>query len=197
MGVACAWVLTAVRELRFLLPICVCSFVLLGACASPQSTRLRNEDLSATATEMAAKLQAAAFMQDRGPSSPPMIVAITKVENLTTDLIPSSEQWYLMAKVRDSLPIMNLRQQRHLYFVIPAEHLREGVDRGNLPVNFGYARAPTHELAATFRSARRTASLDQTDAYLCEYRMTEIASGELVWSDTVQLKKSASGKAYD
>jgi hypothetical protein len=133
------------QRLTAALLLCFLGSPLLISCASPQSTRLRNQDISYTASEMAQKLTAAQFMQDRGPDSPPMIVAITKVENLTTDIIPVSEQWYLMAKVRDSLPIVNLRQQRRLYFVIPAEHLREGQDRGNLPPDFGLNRAPTHE----------------------------------------------------
>ncbi len=180
-----------------MLAVMSCIVLAVGACSSPSSTRLRNEDLSSTAVEMAGKLSTASFMQGRTAESPPMIVAITKVENLTTDIIPPSEQWYMMAKVRDSLPIADLRATRRLYFVIPVEHLREGQERGNLPAEFGATRAPTHEMAATFHSARRAAGVDQTDAYLCEYRVTEIATGELVWSDTVQFKRSAAGKSYD
>ncbi|MBS0195966.1 MAG: hypothetical protein JSR77_04335 [Planctomycetes bacterium] len=171
--------------------------VFIGACAGPQTTSLRADDLSVTANDMAEKLKESDVMRGRGPTSPPMVIAINKVENLTTDLIPASEQWYMIAKVRDSLPIVAMRGQMQVYFVIPAEHLREGQERGNLPADFAGQRNPTHELTATFRSARRAKGVDQTDAYECEYRLTNIATGELEWADAFGFKRFAAGKSYD
>ena len=103
---------------------------------------------------MAAKLSGGQLLAERTPESPRMVIAISKVENLSSDLIPVGEQWMLMAKVRDSVSMVELGKQRNVVFVIPAEHLREAKEAGTLPEDFGKGRKPTHEMG-TRRSARR------------------------------------------
>lgn len=171
----------------------------LGGCATAQArtTTLSASDLEATSTEIAAKLRASDFLKGRGPDSPRMVIAINKVENLTSDLIPSSEQWWLMQRVRDSIGIQTLSKERNVKFVIPAKFLRDAKRKGTLPEDVALERNPTHEMSATFRTATRTAKLDRTDAYLCEYRITELASGTLEWSDSFEFKRTAFGKSYD
>lgn len=179
--------------------------VLLGAvmalagCASAQAktTTLSASDLEATSTEIAAKLRASDFLKDRGPGSPRMVIAINKVENLTSDLIPSSEQWWLMQRVRDSIGIQTLSKELNVKFVIPAKFLREARRKGTLPEDAALERNPTHEMSATFRTATRTAKLDRTDAYLCEYRITDLRDGTLDWSDSFEFKRTAFGRSYD
>lgn len=126
-----------------------------------------------------------------------MILALNKVENLSNDLIPSGEQWYMMVRLRDTLPIASLRTQRNMAFVIPAEHLRSGNDDGTFPEGFAGSRAPTHEMSATFRSSRRAAGLDRTEGYDCEFRITDLTTRELVFADTVAFKRVSRGKSYD
>jgi hypothetical protein len=82
-------------------------------------------------------------------------------------------------------------------FVIPAKFLREAQRKGTLPEDAALERNPTHEMTATFRTATRTAKLDRTDAYLCEYRITDLADGTLEWSDSFEFKRTAFGRAYD
>ena len=126
-----------------------------------------------------------------------MTIAISKVQNLSSDLISESEEWMLMERVRSSLPIVELGKQRNLVFVIPAEHLRGGQARGNLDADFARNRKPTHEMDATFHSATRFKGRDRTDAYLVEYRITDLASGALVWDETFEFKRVAKGLSYD
>jgi hypothetical protein len=172
-------------------------FCLASCSAPPRTTVLTTGDLDTTATEMAAKLSASKFLADRTPDSPRMVVAISKVENLSSDIITEGEQWMLMNKVRDSLPIVELGKQRNLAFVIPAEHLKAGQARGTLDAEFAKGRKPTHTMDATFRSATRSQGQDRTEAYLVEYRITELASGELVWDESFEFKRVAKGLSYD
>jgi hypothetical protein len=169
-----------------------------GGCATPrQSTSLSVDDIEETARELAAKLSGSDLLLGRNAESPKMVIAIQKVQNLSTDLIPEPQQWYIMAKIRDSQSIMALRRLRNVAFVIPAEHLRgTGMDR-ETDQDLGAGRRPTHEMTATFRSATRASGRNRTDVYLCECRVTSLETGELAWTDTVEFKKSAFGKAYD
>lgn len=184
------------RRLRHAVTACALA-ALLGACASrpAQTTTLTVDDLEVTTTEMAAQLQDSDFLKDRGPESERISVAIQKVENLTSDIIPEREQWWMMQRVRDSAAMVALGRQKNLVFVIPAERLRGA----SPPAEDGYAseRTVTHEMTATFRSATRAAGKDRTEAYLCEYRITALNSGELVWSGLVEFKRAAFGSSYD
>jgi hypothetical protein len=188
--------------LRFALPLLVLAGsgvgTTLSGCAStqPQSTRLTADDLETITIEMAEKLRGSAFLRDRTPESPRIIVAIQKVENLSTDLISDSERWYLMERVASSTPIMALRQDRNIGFVLPAEKVQRTREVTG-DSEFAKGRAPTHEMAATLRTVTRAAGVDRTELYACEYRITTIATGEVAWTDSFEFKRAAVGKAYD
>lgn len=171
----------------------------MGGCATAQAktTSLSMSDLEATCAEIASKLRGSDFLKDRGSDSPRMVVAINKVENLTSDVIPSGEQWWLMQRVRDSIGVQTLSRERNVRFVIPAKFLREAQRKGTLAEDAAMERSPTHEMTATFRTATRTAKLDRTDAYLCEYRITDLSDGSLEWAETFEFKRTAFGRSYD
>jgi hypothetical protein len=170
----------------------------LPGCSAPaRSTALTMSDLDQTTAVMAAKLRDSDLLAGRGPESSRMVIAISKVENLSSDLIPVGEQWLLMEKVRSSLPVVELGKQRNIAFVIPAEHLRGGRARGTLDEEYAAGRRPTHEMAATFRSGTRAAGRHRTDAYLVEYRITSLETGELEWAETFEFKRAAVGLSYD
>lgn len=169
-----------------------------AGCAGPaKTTAITVGDIQEVASEMAAKLRGSDFLKDRGADSPRMVVAIQKVENLTLDIIPESDRWYLMDRVRSSFSLQELSKEKNIAFVIPAEKLRAARAKGTLDDEFAAARAPTHEMTATFRSVTRTAGLNRTDLYLCEYRITELSGGALEWSDAFEFKRAALGRAYD
>lgn len=170
----------------------------LSACASqPKSSRLGVDDIEHTAKELAFKLGSSDLVMDRTSSSPRMVIAIQKVENLSSDVIPEGDRWYIMARVRSSQSVDTISRVRNIAFVIPAEHLRGSSMQTELDREIGSGRAPTHEMTATFRSATRSAGRDRTDLYLCELRVTDLAIGQVVWTDIVEFKKTAFGRAYD
>ena len=72
------------------------------------------------------------ILPPRQTHSAQMVIAIQKVENLPTDLLPERDRWWMMQRVRASQPILALSRDRNIRFVIPAEHLREGSVRGPL-----------------------------------------------------------------
>lgn len=176
----------------------------LAGCVSarPRSSTLTTEDLVVTTNEMAAQLSASEFLGARTAESEPIVIAIDKVQNLTSDIIPEGQQWWMMAAVRDRLNVNALRRERNVRFVIPAAHLRAGMERGNLEDGVA-SRAPTHQMSATFHSATRTSRgtrggpAARTDAYLCEYRITDLSTGELKWTGEFEFKREAFGRAYD
>jgi len=186
------------RTVLSLLAMLVCAVAGLGACASqPKSSRLGVDDIEFTAKELAFKLGSSDLVMDRTPSSPRMVIAIHKVENLSTDVIPEGDRWYIMARVRSSQSVDTIARVRNIAFVIPAEHLRDSSMLTELDREVGAGRAPTHEMTATFRSATRSAGRDRTDLYLCELRVTDLATGQVAWTDIVEFKKTAFGRAYD
>jgi len=174
----------------------------LPACASAfggtaKSSRLTVDDLEYTANELADKLRGSAFLSNRSLQSQPMVVTVSKVENLSSDIIPESEQWWLIHRLRSSQPVRALAESRNLTFVIPVERLTAGRADGVFDDATAQARAPTHEMTATFRSATRSAGVHRTDIYLCDLRITNLRDATLEFSEAVEFKRAAVGKAYD
>ncbi len=172
--------------------------VTIPACSAPaRSTRLTQADLSDMATDLAQKLRESDFLKDRTVASPPIVLTWDKVENLTLDIITPGEQWSMMQRVRDSAGLVQLGKEKAFTLVIPAELKGEGEQRGNYETGFAQGRSPTHRLDATLRSAARSGSAHRTDTYLCDFRVTRLADGALLWSDTVALKRAAAGLSFD
>ncbi|MFO0833543.1 MAG: hypothetical protein U0638_01120 [Phycisphaerales bacterium] len=178
---------------------------LLPACASGpahmqgESSTIAFEDITDTAKEMAKKLASSNFLKDRTPNSPPVTITLSKVVNYTSDVIRDSERWYLMYRVLDSVPLRELRTNKNIKVVIPRERLEDlriAAGDPDLPP-LGEQRDPTHVMDATFRSVTYQAGKARTDAYYCQYRITDIRSGEVAWSDGFEFKRSALGRLID
>lgn len=147
--------------------------------------------------EMAGKLRTSRFLAGRGPDSPPLIIAVHKVENLSSDIISQAEQWYMVQKVKNSLPLAALSREKNIVFTMPAEHVRGARERGTVAQDFAKQRKPTHVMSATILSATRAAGRDRTDLYYCEYAITDLSTGEIVWADKFEFKRLAHGKSYN
>ena len=171
---------------------------IVTACAAPpKTTRLQVEDFEDVAIEMAASLRASPFLAGRGPQSPRMVIAVSKVENLSSDILSDGEKWYLMDRVIDSAAINALRNSDNIRFVIPAEKLRLLNQKLEPDQQAGADRDPTHTMTARLLSLVRTAGKDRTDLYYCQFTLTDLASGEIVWTDNFAIKRIARGKAYN
>ena len=169
-----------------------------GCAARKGSTRLTTGDVRDMSVELAASLAMSELLSERGPESARMVVAIDRVENLSSDVVPVSEQWYLMERIRASTPLQALASQRNIGFVIPAEHLRQLRERAGAEAALAMERrAPTHAMRGTLRSITRAIALARTDLYSFECRIIDLASGDVVWSDSFELKRAAAGLSYD
>lgn len=173
--------------------------VLACGCATPvpASSRLTVSDFEFVSSEMSAKLAASPLLEGRTLQSEPMTVAVSKVENLSTDLLSEGEKWYLVDSVLDSDSMRALRDERNIRFVIPAEKLALFRKTLGPEAEVASQRSPSHTLTARIRSVTRAASLDRTDLYSCEFSMVELDTGAIVWSDSVLLKRIARGRSYN
>lgn len=193
-GVLARWMLPGVVTLGM---TCGLAF---GGCATTGSrtTRLTTDDVKEMAVQLAASLASSEYLRERTPASERIVVAMDNVENLSSDVVPVSEQWYLMERIRASTPLASLGSQRNIAFVIPAEHLRQLKERGGAEAALvGAGRAPTHAMRGVLRSVTRSAGVDRTDLYSFETRLIDLGSGAVVWSDSFELKRAAVGKQYD
>lgn len=184
----------------------------LGACAGGGSTRLTAEDLGAVASEIGQKLAGSDFMKSRDASSEKMTIALSRAENLTDDIVPHRELWYLMSRVRDNAGLVELGKTKNFAMVIPAERLTGNDNRAAISEqsvmlgegNVALLRKPTHTIEATLRNAVRTstqqaaaAGFARSDVYLADFRLQTLGSGELIWSDSVEIKRQAFGRSFD
>lgn len=177
----------------------------LGACSSVgSSSALTADDFFVTTNDMVAKLSSSEFLADRDATSEPVVIVINKVENLTSDIIPVPEQWALMWKVQSAMPVVNLKKTKNVSFMLPPERMKliaqKRADAGELPLP---SAAPTHEMAATFRSITRRkmepgqAANQRMEFYGMEYRIENLASRELVWLELFEFKRLANGTIID
>lgn len=188
------------RQLVGLALLCLLVF---PACASkPRTTRLQLDDFNAAAAKMAQSLAASRFLAERGPDSPPIIVTVNKIENLTDDIITPAEQWMFIEKVRTTLPIRELREQKNITFQIPIEQQRMLAADGFDMDPFAGPK-PTHVMKAAFLSTPRMGLDDnrnidrRVDFYYMEYAITDLNSRQLVWIDTFEFKRQAFGLLID
>ena len=175
----------------------------MAGCSTAQSTRLTASDFDLTIEKMVQSLAASDFLKERRPDSSEAWVVINKVENLTTDIIPVSEQWMLVARLQTAVPVKQLADTKNIRFQItPERHamLREAGFTDELIT----PPTVTHTLQAVFMSAPRAARSGQggqltarSDFYYLEYSLLELQSREVVWTDTFEIKREARGLAID
>lgn len=178
------------------------ALVLAAGCSHPDRTTVMTvDDYEYIASQIGEKLHtdlvSAPLLAERKGDSPRWTIAVQKVQNLTSDVMSEGTKWYLMARVCDSAPIATLKHEKNIVFTIPADRLREARKHGAVPDDMASERKPTHVMSATFISVTRAAGKDRTDLYHCEYSLTDLKSGEVVWTDKVEFKRAAHGRSWD
>ena len=172
--------------------------LVLAACAGnarPGSTRLSIGDMTEIAGRTAQALAAGPFLAERTPESEPVVIAINRVENNTSDVITRSEQWYLMQSVANE--VFERFRDRNVTMVIPAERLALAKRRGAIETRGGQTREPTHVMTARFTTVTRSDAGGRTELYQADYQITKIATGEVVWADAVEFTRGALGRSYN
>lgn len=167
------------------------------ASAAPRTTRLTTRDLDEMATIVALNLRNSEWMAARNEQSERVIIAMEKVENLTDDIIPRGEQWVIMTKVRGNADMVRVGREKAITFVMSKEAVLGAAERGTMEGAEANRLDPTHEMSATMRNATRSVKDARTDVYLCEFRITSLATRELKWLDTFEVKRQAFGLTFD
>lgn len=168
------------------------------ACAPQRSSRLSIGDVDAIVAQTKQSLTASRFIQSRSPASPPIVLSVQKVENLTSDVITESEQWAMMVEISNDVFVRSpLGRNANIKLIVPRERLTMARRRGVVPAFESADELPTHIMTATFRSVTRDNAAQRYDEYYCEYQITELLSREIVWSDRVKLTRKAFGRAFN
>ena len=152
------------------------------------------------AAQMAASLRESEVIAQRTPGSEPWVVSFDRVRNLSSEVMPSGEQWWVVANVRGAQPMLDLWEEKRIQFVLPAEHARRmkpRLDAEGVDAAFGSERAVTHTITATFRSITRADAMQRTDLYGCEFRLLDLRDGTDVWNDWFEFKRVARGHVWD
>lgn len=179
-----------------------------GCSAGPErSTLLTIADFEEMTTRLAADLRESTLLEERGPAAPRIVIAIDAAENLSTDLLTESERWLLTERVRSSVDLRTLAEEKSVVFVVPASRAAGAGGRGEgrreepgVAVGEGSAyegRRPTHALRATLRSLTRLEGRDRAEVYVAGYRLVELATGEELWAGSYGFKRAAEGRLWD
>lgn len=181
--------------------ICLAAVVVAmsGCTSGPGTTRPTLDDLQDMTAAMARSLlQSHAFAQ-RTAESEPWVISIDRVENLSSEVMTQSEQWYLIHRIRSSVPLVELAEQRNIRFVMPPERLTALREQYDLPESqtLGTDRQVTHVMTATFRSVTRAVALERSDLFYCEFEILDMRTYEPVWNDHFEWKRAARGHIWD
>jgi hypothetical protein len=175
------------------------SGLLLTGCATPGSTRMTAGDFEDMAGAMAQSLLSSEAIAARVPESEPWVISIQRVRNLSSDVITESEQWAVMARIKDAAPIETLHERKNIRFVLPAAQVARlrASERFAAPASAPARRDPTHVMTATFRSTTRASGRERTEAYFCEFELTDLRDGTPMWVDRFEYKRTATGHILD
>jgi hypothetical protein len=173
----------------------------LSGCGTPPKARttfLRSVDLVDMTDRMAQSFASDEVIGQRGPADEPWIISIDRVVNHTNQIIRESEKWLYIARLRAALAQSDLAKERNIIWIIPPERwpmVAEELGVSEEP--YGLRLNPTHLLTAEFHALTRTSGRGRSDAYVCSYQLLDLRTGAIVWEDTWEVKRAASGLTYD
>ena len=176
----------------------------LAGCAGPprageaQTTFLRSVDLIEMTDRMAQSFVQDDAIGSRAPDDQPWVISMYRVTNHTNQIIPDREKWLYLARLRALLAQADVSKQRSIIWIIPPERWSMVADElGVSQEPYGLRMNPTHQLTGEFHALTNTSAKGRSDAYLCDYQLLDLRSGQIVWEDKWEVKRSISGKTYD
>jgi PBP1b-binding outer membrane lipoprotein LpoB len=163
---------------------CAC----ITGCAAPriQTTQLTSTDVVEMTDNMTASLTSDEVVSARSPQSDTWVFSIDRVRNLTEHPMSMNERWGTMARLRSRLAQTDFARERNIVWILPP-------DLGQQYASDSYdssaqRRLPTHSLHATFYSDTNTSLAGRSDAYLCAFTLTDLATGLVIWEDSFEVK---------
>lgn len=183
------------------LAVLVIAWAALGGCAGPPTVRttfLSDVDLVEMTDRMAESfVQAPALSERTADAEPePWVISFNRMTNHTNEVIPQREKWLYVARLRALLAVSRVGAERNLIWIIPPKHWHLVADElGTAPLEL--RMKPTHQLSAEFAALTTTSGRGRSDIYLCEYRLVDLRTGRLTWTDSWEVKRAVSGRTYD
>jgi PBP1b-binding outer membrane lipoprotein LpoB len=170
---------------------------LAGGCSSNtavshgRNTALDSVDLTTMTDQMARSLAAEPRVrQEQQRRNGPMVVVVQPVENkLTGEILPSGQAELFTARVR----MLLAPQTKDFTWVMNRDafyRLQKSERDLDLGLEPGRVQ-PEYALTARFSSLTDETTKRRTAYYLCQYFLTHLQSGTLVWSDKYEVKKTA------
>jgi hypothetical protein len=189
-----------VRGFLCLLPTAYCLLILSGCTSAVQSgrnTALDSVDLRRMTDDMAQKIVADPDVQAAIAREGSMPIVVQPVENrMVAEVLPRGPAQAFTARVRVLLSrhapdrfqwVMN----RDAFYELRARET--DIDLGPAPERV----QPRYALTSIFSSLTKEDLKRRSAYYLCEYQLTDLAGGNLLWSGAYELKKVAVRKFLD
>ena len=128
----------------------------------------------------------------------PWVISISDIVNNTQQIIPESERWLYIARLRSCLAQTDCSDQHNLIWILPPEGYQQiDAERKGAPSLFEQRMPPTHLLTGEFVALTNTSSFGRADAYICDYQLVDLETGRIVWEDAWEVKRYAPGTTYD
>ena len=179
----------------------ICGSLLLSGCTSAvqsgRSTALDSVDLVRMTDDMAGRIVAEPRVQEAIAKEGSLAVVVQPVENrMVAEVLPRGPAQAFTARVRVLLSrhapdrftwIMN----RDAFYDLRARET--DIDLGPPPERV----QPRYALTAIFSSLTKEDLKRRSAYYLCEYQLTDLTGGNLLWSGSYEVKKIAVRKFLD
>jgi hypothetical protein len=184
------------RMLRFvcLLPTAYCILILSGCTSAVESghnTALDAVDLQQMTDDMAAKIVADPQVQAAIAKEGQLPVVIQPVENrMVAEVLPRGPAQAFTARVR---VLLSKHAPERFLWVMNRDAFYElrnrevDIDLGPQPERV----QPRYALTSIFSSLTKEDPKRRSAYYLCEYQLTDLASGNLLWTGSYEVKKIA------
>jgi len=183
-----------------LLPTAYCLLMLCGCTSAVQSgrnTALDSVDLVKMTDDMATKIVADPEVQAAIAKEGQLAVVVQPVENrMVAEVLPRGPAQAFTARVRVLLSrhapdrflwVMN----RDAFYDLRAREV--DIDLGPPPERV----QPRYALTSIFSSLTKEDAKRRSAYYLCEYQLTDVDGGNLLWSGSYEVKKIAVKKFLD
>ncbi len=161
-----------------------------------QTTALTVSDIDEVTASIIEQLVEKPVFQDRTEQTPELLITFANAINLSDDLIPDRQRWYLMLRVADAFTATAFAKQRNIVMIIPAERLRRLQRTVWTAQPVGDDRLPTHIITAEINNLQRGDARTRTDQYIFRFIVSELQTGTVLASARVQITRQAFGKIW-
>ncbi len=170
-------------------------------CAMPTHPRtpfLRSVDLVDMTNNLSESFAHDEIINSRTSDDSPWVISLNDVVNNTQQIIPESERWLYVARLRSRLAQSDCSARHNMIWVVPPEGIQRIDDENTGSSSLAEQRlTPTHLLTGEFVALTNTSHTGRSDTYVCDYQLVDLQSGLIVWEDAWEVKRYASGLTYD